>query len=203
MAKHYSSYPSHIHQFLVIGIALAIPAILPVASEAALNSKPTVRPAVSPTVRPTVSPIAAETNGAAQRKAIAEQFFDLLFSGRYYAASTYITPVMQSDFSPSALQQKVITFERGAGAFVKRGDAQVQDDIVLIDIQFQRRTVTFIVSFDQNLKIAGANPVIGFIGDETPSSNPSSPNQSVPQPSPQGLPNQSAPNQASPNQQPR
>jgi hypothetical protein len=79
---------------------------------------------------------------------------------------------LKAEFTPEALKRKVENFEQGMGKFVKRGSAKVVDEVVLIDIQFARRTVTFVVSFDDNLKIVNANPVIGFIENQ-----PSSPKQ--------------------------
>lgn len=110
----------------------------------------------------------AQADASTQRRETAERFFDLLFSRRYRVASEYITPVLQPEFSPQALEEKVTVFQRSAGQFVRRLDAEVENDILLIDIQFERQTVTFLVSFDENLLIVGANPVIGFIGETGP-----------------------------------
>lgn len=100
-----------------------------------------------------------------QRQAMAERFFDLLFSDQYAAASECITPELRDEFSPQILEQKSAEFQHSAGPFVKQVKAEVSDDVVLIDLQFAKRTVTFLVSFDDNLLIAGANPMLDFIGD--------------------------------------
>jgi hypothetical protein len=105
------------------------------------------------------------TDLSSQRQAMAERFFDLLFSEQYAAASECITPELRDEFSPQILERKSAEFQRSNGQFVKQLKAEVVDDVVLIDLQFAKRTVTFLVSFDDNLLIAGANPVLDFIGD--------------------------------------
>lgn len=102
---------------------------------------------------------------SSQRQAAAERFFDLLFSEQYAAASECITPALRDEFSPQILERKSAEFQRSNGQFVKQLKAEVADDVVLIDLQFAKRTVTFLVSFDDNLLIVGANPVLDFIGD--------------------------------------
>ncbi|MCU0524385.1 MAG: DUF3887 domain-containing protein [Elainella sp. Prado103] len=111
----------------------------------------------------------AQADPSAELLVKVQRFFDLLFvQAGYSEASEMIAPVLQSEFSPRALERKRQEFEAGAGQFVKIVDEWAESDVVIVEAEFERRTVTFVVSFDANQQIAGVNPVLDFIGEPQP-----------------------------------
>lgn len=115
------------------------------------------------------SSVVAQATASAALLAQVERFFDLLFVQAGYAeASEMIAPVLRSEFSPEVLQRKRQEFETGSGKFVKILEGQVVEDIVIVEVEFERRMVTFVISFDNNQQIAGVNPVLDFIGTTAP-----------------------------------
>lgn len=115
------------------------------------------------------SSVVAQATASVALLAQVERFFDLLFVQAGYAeASEMIAPVLRPEFSPEVLQRKRQEFETGSGKFVKILEDQVVEDIVIVEVEFERRTVTFVISFDDNQQIAGVNPVLDFIGTTAP-----------------------------------
>lgn len=109
----------------------------------------------------------AQSDLSNQRQEIAENFLDLLFNQQYEAATQYISPTLQSEFPPDVLRQKVEDFQQETGAFVSRLDSQVEGEVVVVKLQFERGERTFIVSFDENLNVFNANYVLET-NDSTP-----------------------------------
>jgi hypothetical protein len=97
---------------------------------------------------------------ANRRQEIAEQFLQLLFTQQYEAATDYISPTVKNEFPAAVLRQKVEEFQQGTGAFVSRLDSQVEDDVVAVNLLFEKKEVVFIVGFDENLNILNANYVL-------------------------------------------
>ena len=92
---------------------------------------------------------------------VARQFVDLISQGRYVGANSLLSPELQSEIPPAAMQIKWQRLQRLTGDFVAikqvlRSDTSGDQKLVLVKIEFGRITDTLFVILD------GRNQIIGI-----------------------------------------
>ena len=121
-----------------------------------------------PTAAPTETEIQTDSDSdsarSAQQQARAEQFVDLLFvEQNYEAAWELVHPTLQAELSPERIQQKLATFQEDTGPFVARLNTEVNEQLVLVSIQFEQTERTLVIIFDDDLLITGVDFFAGAL----------------------------------------
>jgi len=101
---------------------------------------------------------------AADRPAetVARQFVELLSQGRYVSANSLLSPELQSEIPPAAMQTKWQRLQRLTGDFVAikqvlRSDNSGDQKLVLVKSEFRRITDTLFVILNSRNQIVGVD----------------------------------------------
>ena len=95
-------------------------------------------------------------NASAQIQTKAEQFVDLLFKHRYSEALQYVHPTLREELmKENNIVNNVQEFQELTGGFKRRLDSRVEDNLVLVNTEFEAVTDIVVVIFDEQGQITG------------------------------------------------
>jgi hypothetical protein len=93
---------------------------------------------------------------------VAKQFVELISQGRYISSNSLLSPELQSEIPPAAMQIKWQRLQRLTGDFVAikqvlRSESSGDQKLVLVKIEFRRITDTLFVILDGRNQIVGVD----------------------------------------------
>jgi hypothetical protein len=93
---------------------------------------------------------------------VVSDFMAALMDGRFVAATSFLSPEMQEEISPAALQRKWQALQRRTGNVLKlrrlvRSESTADLKLVLVNIQFTRTTDNLFVILDSANQIVGVD----------------------------------------------
>jgi len=91
---------------------------------------------------------------------VAEQFVQAVSSGNFITAQSFLSPDVQAEITPQALQEKWLGLQRVTGAFVKVGrvveaERSADGHLVLVNVQFNRLSDNLFIVLNNDNQITG------------------------------------------------
>ena len=95
-------------------------------------------------------------------RSVARQFVTLISQGRYVSANSLLSPELQAEIPPAAMQIKWQRLQRLTGDFVAirqvfRSENSADQKLVLVKTEFRRLTDTLFVILDRQNQIVGVD----------------------------------------------